>query len=158
MGFARTDSAVPGCSIAATRRGDRRLVTRLRVGMINNASRRYYRNMAMNVIRDGDPDDSTAGRYADLFQALGDPTRLAALEHLASGEHRVRDLVDHLGYAQSTVSRHLSVLAEHGLVARRADGRSSWYSLTDPARLRSLIAAARTLLQAAGARAVPAGH
>ncbi|MEI3866380.1 metalloregulator ArsR/SmtB family transcription factor [Microbacterium sp. CCNWLW134] len=91
--------------------------------------------------------------YAHLFDALGDPTRLAVLQHLASGEHRVRDLVEHIGLAQSTVSRHLSFLLECRLVAVRPEGRSSWYALTEPASTAALINAAQSLLRATGTHA-----
>ena len=64
----------------------------------------------------------TAAAY--LFHALGEPSRLAILRHLALGEHRVVDLTRHLGLAQSTVSKHLVCLRECGLVTSRpeADG------------------------------------
>lgn len=103
-------------------------------------------------------DAESTATYAHLFQGLADPTRLAILQHLASGEHRVRDLVDHLGFAQSTVSKHLSFLLECRLVVVRPAGRSSWYSLAEPARLGDLIAAAEALLQATGTRAELGAH
>ena len=56
---------------------------------------------------------------AALFHALAEPTRLALLKHLSSGEHRVRDLVDHMHLAQSTVSKHLACLRDCGLVRDR---------------------------------------
>ena len=88
--------------------------------------------------------------YAALFHALAEPTRLALLEHLASGEHRVRDLVHHMHLAQSTVSKHLACLRDCGLVTVRAEGRSSWFSLADPARLEDLVESADELLRASG--------
>lgn len=103
-------------------------------------------------------DNTATAAYAHLFQGLADPTRLAVLQHLASGEHRVRDLVEHLGFAQSTVSQHLGFLARCRLVTVRTQGRSSWYALADPERLRALVAAAEDLLDAAGTRAVLCEH
>lgn len=91
-------------------------------------------------------DRSSATSYATLFHALSDPTRLTILHHLATGEHRVRDLVDHLGLAQSTVSTHLACLRECGLVVSRTEGRASWFSLHSAERLSDLLAAAQTLL------------
>lgn len=101
------------------------------------------------------PEGSTPGfdnrsGHAALFHALAEPTRLALLEHLASGEHRVRDLVDHMHLAQSTVSKHLACLRDCGLVTVRADGRSSWFSLVDPLRLANLLESADELLSASG--------
>jgi DNA-binding transcriptional ArsR family regulator len=86
---------------------------------------------------------------AALFRALGDPNRLAILRHLALGEHRVRELTDHLGLAQSTVSQHCLCLAGCGLVAARADGRATVYRLAHP-ELLTLLSAAESLLSATG--------
>lgn len=88
---------------------------------------------------------------AALFHALAEPTRLAMLGHLSDGEHRVRDLVDSLHLAQSTVSKHLACLRGCGLVTVRSEGRASWFSLTDPAGLADLVARAEGLLSASGA-------
>ena len=85
---------------------------------------------------------------ACLFRALGDPSRLAILRHLALGEHRVVDLVSHLGLAQSTVSKHLSCLRGCGLVSSRPQGRASVFSLTQPELVTQVLAAAEGLLAA----------
>lgn len=113
--------------------------------------------MTMNL-GDGELDEAATAAYAHLFSAVADPTRLAVLQHLASGEHRVRDLVEHIGLAQSTVSRHLAYLLECGLIELRPHGRSSWYSLADPVRLSAFIAAAEALLESTGKRAVLCAH
>lgn len=84
-----------------------------------------------------------------LFRGLAEPARLAIVRHLALGEHRVVDLTDHLGLAQSTVSGHLACLRDCGLVTARAEGRSSLYSLAHP-ELLDLLAAAERLLEATG--------
>lgn len=95
-------------------------------------------------------DELATRSYAHLFQALADPTRLAVVQHLASGEHRVRDLVEHMGLAQSTISKHLSFLVECGLINARPEGRATWYALAEPALLRILVAAAEKMLEATG--------
>jgi ArsR family transcriptional regulator, cadmium/lead-responsive transcriptional repressor len=92
----------------------------------------------------------TPGGTAALFHALAEPSRLAILEHLFLGEHRVVDLVTHLGLAQSTVSKHLACLRDCGLVGSRAVGRASHWSLTDPGSTRDLLAEATRLLEATG--------
>jgi DNA-binding transcriptional ArsR family regulator len=84
-----------------------------------------------------------------LFRSLADPARLAIVQHLALGEHRVVDLTAHLGLAQSTVSGHLSCLRDCGLVTARAEGRASLYSLARP-ELMDLLSAAERLLAATG--------
>lgn len=86
---------------------------------------------------------------AALFRGLGDPNRLAILRHLALGEHRVRDLTDHLGLAQSTVSAHCLCLRDCGLVTARPSGRATVYALAHP-ELLELLAAAEQLLAATG--------
>ena len=86
---------------------------------------------------------------AALFRGLGEPNRLAILRHLALGEHRVRDLTDHLGLAQSTVSAHCRCLFDCGLISARAQGRATVYSLATP-ELMEVFAAAERLLAATG--------
>lgn len=85
------------------------------------------------------------GAFAVLFHALSEPTRLALLTHLRGGEHRVRDLVDHMELAQSTVSVHLACLRDAGLVQVRAEGRASWFSLRHPERLQDLLRCAEEI-------------
>lgn len=90
------------------------------------------------------------GPAASLFHSLSDPARLAILRHLAYGEHRVRDLTDHLGLAQSTVSAHLACLRDCGLVTSRPRGRASIFALTTESELLEVLAAAERLLEATG--------
>lgn len=89
---------------------------------------------------------------AALFHSLSDPSRLAILQHLAVGEHRVRDLTEHLGLAQSTVSAHLACLRECGLVSSRPEGRASVFTLSSSEEMLAVLAAAEQLLQATGRR------
>ncbi|MGJ3510148.1 ArsR/SmtB family transcription factor [Enemella sp. A6] len=103
-------------------------------------------------------DEVATTAYAHLFQALAEPTRLAIVQHLAFGEHRVRDLVEHMGLAQSTVSKHVAFLLECGLLATRPEGRATWYSLAERDLLRDLIAAAEAILDATGTQAVLCAH
>lgn len=87
---------------------------------------------------------------ACLFHGFSDPSRIGILRHLALGEHRVTDLVSHLGLAQSTVSKHLACLRDCGLVESRPVGRASVYSLTHAEALNELWIAAETLLALTG--------
>jgi ArsR family transcriptional regulator, cadmium/lead-responsive transcriptional repressor len=87
---------------------------------------------------------------ASLFHGFSDPSRIAILRHLALGEHRVVDLTDHLGLAQSTVSKHLACLKDCGLVTSRPEGRASVYSLTHPEALMGIWSAAEQLLDLTG--------
>lgn len=94
--------------------------------------------------------EAELGAAASVFRSLSDPTRLSILQHLQVGEHRVRDLTEHLGLAQSTVSAHLACLKDCGLVASRPQGRASMFSLAVPDELLGLLAAAERLLEATG--------
>jgi DNA-binding transcriptional ArsR family regulator len=85
-----------------------------------------------------------------LFRSLGDPTRLAILRRIASGEARVVDLTGELGLAQSTVSKHLACLRDCGLIDYRVEGRQSFYALTRP-ELLDLLRSAEQVLAATGA-------
>jgi DNA-binding transcriptional ArsR family regulator len=87
---------------------------------------------------------------AAMFRGFGDPSRLAILTRLMLGEHKVRDLTEHLGLAQSTVSEHLRCLLDCGLVQVRARGRASVYSLAVEPQVRDLLSAAEGLLAATG--------
>lgn len=110
------------------------------------------------AINQGELDDVATEAYAHLFQAFAEPKRLAILQHLATGAHRVRDLVDHLDLAQSTVSKHLSFLVECGLITARPQGRATWYALAEPELLKTLIAVAEKMLAATGKSAQLCEH
>ena len=87
---------------------------------------------------------------ACLFHGFSDRSRLAIVEHLSLGEHRVVDLTKHLGLAQSTVSSHLACLLDCGIVAVRPEGRASVYSLAHPEASLQLLSAAEVLLGLTG--------
>ena len=69
---------------------------------------------------------------AELCKTFSDPTRLAIINELRSGEKVVGHLAETLGKAQSVVSRHLALLRERGVVTARREGTSVYYSLSDP--------------------------
>jgi ArsR family transcriptional regulator, cadmium/lead-responsive transcriptional repressor len=96
-------------------------------------------------------DEATALTAAScLFRSFGDPSRLAILRHLLTGDHRVVELTAHLGLAQSTVSAHLACLRDCGLVTSRPQGRASMWSLTHPKAVLKVLAASEELLTATG--------
>jgi DNA-binding transcriptional ArsR family regulator len=86
---------------------------------------------------------------AALFRSLGDPTRLAIVRHLAAGPARVVELVEAVGLAQSTVSKHLACLRDCGLVDSAPLGRASVFRLTQPA-LVEVLTSAEAVLEATG--------
>lgn len=68
-----------------------------------------------------------AAATSDVFTAVAEPRRRAILSYLALGERSVGDLVDELALEQPSVSKHLRVLREVGLVDARRDGRRILY-------------------------------
>ncbi len=75
-------------------------------------------------------DEQSATRLAGLLRTLGDPARLRILSLLQAQPSReacVCHLTDHLGLSQPTVSHHLRVLFEAGLVARERRGNWVYY-------------------------------
>ena len=68
---------------------------------------------------------------ARVFHSLGDKTRLSIMALLAAGEMNVTTLCKKLKLPQSSVSFHLGLLREGGLVVTRRDGKQIFYSHTD---------------------------
>lgn len=64
---------------------------------------------------------------SDVFNAVAEPQRRVILELLASEERPVGDIVRLVGLAQPSVSKHLRVLRDVGLVEVRRDGRNMLY-------------------------------
>ena len=87
---------------------------------------------------------------SSLFHGFSDPARLAILQHLTLGEHRVVDLTPHLGLAQSTVSKHLACLRDCGLATSRPHGRASMWTVTHREAVLTLLGAAEELLDLTG--------
>jgi len=69
-------------------------------------------------------------RQAGFFRALGHESRLVILNLLARNESCVCDLAEATGLDQSTVSKHLSLLAGHELVDSERRGHHVYYRLT----------------------------
>ena len=91
-------------------------------------------------------DTTDAAELAGGFTALADPVRLRVLSILAAapeGEVCVCDFVEPLAKSQPTVSHHLKVLSDAGLVQGDRRGKWVWYSLNRD-RLAELRAAIDT--------------
>ena len=67
--------------------------------------------------------------YLAITKALSDETRVRAVMSLAGGELCLCQLVEVLGLSPSTVSKHMSILQQAGLVQLRKDGRWHYYAL-----------------------------
>lgn len=67
-----------------------------------------------------------------ILSALADPTRLELLEYLSGGERCVCEILPAFERSQSTISKHLSILFEAGILDRRIDGKRTLYRISDP--------------------------
>jgi DNA-binding transcriptional ArsR family regulator len=76
------------------------------------------------------PDDLVE-LIARRFRVLGEPMRIKLLDRLRSGEAGVNELTDAVGASQQNVSKHLAVLADAGIVARRREGTHVYYRISD---------------------------
>jgi ArsR family transcriptional regulator len=80
--------------------------------------------------------DQAAERLARLFKALADPTRVRLLSLIAAsdaGEACICELTEPVGLSQPTVSHHMKLLAEAGLVVREQRGKWAYYAVVSDA-------------------------
>src|SRR5512135_638820 len=76
--------------------------------------------------------------HAQICQALADPTRILLLYRLAEGPQNVGELASALKISQPTVSRHLKVLRERGMVTTTRYGATVEYRLIDDRPIQAL--------------------
>lgn len=77
-------------------------------------------------------DRNDLDRVADFFRAFSEATRLALLQELKDRPRTVGELVDALPSTQANVSKQLKILHAAGLVERRKEGTSVYYSICEP--------------------------
>ena len=66
-----------------------------------------------------------------IYKAYCDENRLRIIDRLTLGEHCACDLLDQLPIGQSTLSHHMKILVESGIVSQRKNGKWVYYSLND---------------------------
>ena len=76
--------------------------------------------------------------HAQMCQGLADPTRILILYLLAERPRHVTELAEMSGASQPTVSRHLKVLRDRGLVTATREGNTIRYTLRDPRVIQAL--------------------
>lgn len=76
--------------------------------------------------------DSLRQFKAEIFQALGNPTRIAIVDELRDGELTVGVLAERLEAEQSNISQHLALLRARQIVTARKAGNQVFYSVRDP--------------------------
>ena len=77
-------------------------------------------------------EDEIALIHRYVCEGIGDPKRLMLLYLVADQPRNVTELTKALDVAQPTVSHHLRILRERGLVTARREGASIYYALADP--------------------------
>lgn len=81
-------------------------------------------------------DAAAAERLAGMFKALSDPTRVRLLSLIAAhdgAEACICDLTEPVGLSQPTVSHHMRLLVDAGLVTRTQRGKWAFYRVVSPA-------------------------
>lgn len=68
---------------------------------------------------------------AARFKVMGEPIRLRLLQALDRGEKSISALAEELEASQPSVSKHVKILYDSGLIARRQDGNSVYCSIAD---------------------------
>lgn len=76
--------------------------------------------------------DELVDLIARRFRLLAEPTRVRLFDRLRDGETSVHDLAAGLETSQQNVSKHLNLLAEAGVLARRKKGITVYYRIADP--------------------------
>jgi ArsR family transcriptional regulator len=69
--------------------------------------------------------------HAQMCRGLADPTRILILYSLGECSRHVNELAEALGVSQPTISRHLKVLRDRGLVTATREGNAMCYALRD---------------------------
>lgn len=75
--------------------------------------------------------EQTARRYAPVFKALSDPTRQKIMLMLEGRPRAVSEVVEFFNLSQPTISRHLAVLKNAGLVESDKKGQNVFYRLSE---------------------------
>lgn len=82
--------------------------------------------------------EEVAQLHAQVCSGLADPNRILLLYALAEHSRAVGDLASALQLPQPTVSRHLKILRERGMVTAQRDGQSVVYALSDARIIQAL--------------------
>lgn len=73
--------------------------------------------------------DTSEKNIAEIFKALGDPNRILILKALRNGETCCCHLLEQLQISQPTLSHHMKILCDAGIVTGRKDGKWVHYSI-----------------------------
>lgn len=91
----------------------------------------FIHNDLIETVRKKLIPEGQVHHLAELFKALGDPTRIRIMDALSKSEFCVCDLVELLKLSQSATSHQLRILRNNHLVKYRREGKMVYYSLDD---------------------------
>ena len=92
--------------------------------MMNDLKKKLAENISLSRIE--------RERFIAMFKAMGNPIRYEMMEYMLKYPGcNTTNIVDHLPIAQATVSQHLKVLKEAGLVSGEFEGPATCYCLND---------------------------
>lgn len=77
------------------------------------------------------PDEKVLEFKSRIFKVIGDANRLKIIEILRSGENCQCEIIPLIAQSQPTVSRHLKLLEEAGLIKSRKKGTKTFYQVVD---------------------------
>ncbi len=77
------------------------------------------------------PDEKTLEFKSRIFKVIGDSNRLKILEILRTGENCQCEIIPLIAQSQPTVSRHLKLLEEAGLIVSRKEGTKMFYNVVN---------------------------
>lgn len=80
-----------------------------------------------------DMPPATMQAVAKYFQVLAEPTRIAILNELRQGERTVGELAQICGFTAANISRHLTLLAQQGIISRESIGNCVYCRISDEA-------------------------
>jgi len=70
--------------------------------------------------------------HAELCKSMGHPIRLETVHHLKEAELSFSEIAELIGVGKSTLSRHLSIMMNNGVLIQRKDGVNVFYKISSP--------------------------
>jgi DNA-binding transcriptional ArsR family regulator len=94
-----------------------------------------------------EPDKMRSEARARILKALAHPSRIFIVEKLSDQPHCVCELTEMIGADTSTVSKHLSILKNAGIITDRKQGTTVYYSLEAPCLIRFISCVEQVIKQ-----------
>ncbi len=85
----------------------------------------------MIIYVEGDLVKQNYDEYSKIIKSLSDPSRLKIIDILSCGERCACDILEHFDFTQPTLSHHMKVLMDCGIVECRKEGQWSCYTLNN---------------------------